>query len=556
MTIQRLAEDSLPYPLRTTMGRIMLHVRSSSPAKGFDGRFPARHHWTCAVPPQAIDVPPASILHVPGPPLGKISWYYIAWYDFWLRRNDKIAQWHLRYGPVICFRPGEVSFASSGLMREIYGTAGKYTKSELFENFMVYGQKPLFSIGPYWEHRKKRMLISSFYHKTSITRPVMEKWLRQNIMKLVAQIERAIVQQHGNEDKAPAKAMLDAYPLFNCFAFDNITHVLFGSKYGAKTIANDCPERKILLGIKQAQMWGPFKFNFPALAWITSKAMHVFPTGIASLLVPDTLRLCLKSEDEMASWNWNTLQTALADLDAVEDYTLLQRMLSCRAKAPETLETPYIAAELYDNINAAQETVAVGLIYLIFHLARQHSWQARIRSDLLSLNIAEDGFPAWTDIDKLSSLDAFMREALRVNPGASGRQERYIEDSKKDYNGICLPIGTRVTASTIALHQDPSVFPHPEEFRPERWLDQTPETLRQMENSFIPFGYGARICLGKALGIMELKMLAAFLLLRYEIATTPEMGDGKSGPMWQCGSIEAVPIGLKGEMIFTKLDMY
>ncbi|TPX23624.1 hypothetical protein DIZ76_012958 [Coccidioides immitis] len=491
--------------------------------------------------------------HIPGPKLGKISWYYIAWYDFWLQRNDKIAKWHQKYGSIICFRPGEISFASPELMREIYGTAGKYTKSDLFENFMVYGQKPLFSIGSYWEHRKKRMLISSFYHNTNITRPVMEKWLRKNIHKLMANIDKKIGQTRGNSDGTMVKGMIDAYPLFNCFAFDNITHVLFGSKYGAKTIENDCPERKILLGIKQAQMWGPFKFNFPALAWIASKMMHILPANVAYRLLPETLRLCLKSEDEMAEWNWRSLHAALADLDSVEDYTLLRRMLACRTKDGNTLTTSYIAAELYDNINAAQETVAVGLIYLIFHLARQKVWRTKIRNELAGLSLTEDGYPGWTDIDGLPLLDAFMREVLRVNPGASGRQERYIEDPKKYYGGFRLPLRTRVTASTIALHHDPQVFPDPEEFCPERWLHQTAEKLRQMEKSFIPFGYGARICLGKAFGIMELKMLAAFLLLRYEIETTPEMGDGKTGPMWQCGSIEAVPIGLKGEIVFTRL---
>ncbi|WEW56450.1 hypothetical protein PRK78_001893 [Emydomyces testavorans] len=274
--------------------------------------------------------------------------------------------------------------------------------------------------------------------------------------------------------------MLDVYPSFNCFAFDNITHVLFGSRYGAKTIEDDCPERKTLLGIKQAQMW-------------------------------------------------------------------------MRGKDPETLTTQYIAAACYDNINAAQETVAVGLIYLIFHLARQRGWQNKIRNELRSLPPREDGFPTWTDIDGLPLLDAFMHEALRINPGASGRQECYIEDSRTDYGGIRLPVRTLVTASIIALHQNPNLFPKPEQSLPERWFNQTSQTLRQMENSFIPFGYGARICLEKALGIMELKMVAAFLLLTYEIETTPEMGDGKTGLMWQCGSIEAAPIELKGEMIFTRM---
>ena len=52
---------------------------------------------------------------------------------------------------------------------------------------------------------------------------------------------------------------------------------------------------------------------------------------------------------------------------------------------------------------------------------------------------------------------------------------------------------------------------------PSRWLDPSPDELQRMERSFIPFGYGARMCLGKALATMEIKLLVACLCLRYEM---------------------------------------
>ena len=111
----------------------------------------------------------------------------------------------------------------------------------------------------------------------------------------------------------------------------------------------------------------------------------------------------------------------------------------------------------------------------------------------------------------------------------------------------------RVSASTIALHQNQTVFLSPEVFDPSRWLDLPPDQLQHMERSFIPFGYGARICLGKTLATMEIKLLIACLCLRYDIGVdsnsmTPEA-------MWQTGTVDSVPYGLKCDLILHPLKL-
>jgi cytochrome P450 len=491
--------------------------------------------------------------HIPGPRLGKISWYYIAWYDLQLRRNEKIAKWHQEYGPIVCFRPGEVSISDPVVVREVYGTAGKYTKSDLFDSFMVYGERPIFATGPHWEHRKKRMSVSSFYHKTTISRPIIESFMRENARKVVGQIEKQIREDPGNQ-AGPATITIDAYPLFNCFAFDNITRLLFGSEYGSKTIENDCREREILVGLKQAQMWGPLKYNFSWIVSFAATLLSILPKSASDLLIPKTLQLCLTSEDELADWNWKTAQAATDNSATLEDYTLLNRLLALKEKEDSGFTFNYVAAEMFDNILAAEETVAVGLVYLSYHLAWYPEWQRRIRDGLRRLPLSSDGYPRFTDIDSFALLEAFMREVSRVNPGAGGRNERYVKEGGQTFKGTYLPQGARLTASTISVHLNEEVFDAPDQFIPERWIDRDAETMRRMEHSFIPFGCGARICLGKALGLMELKVMIAHLLLRFKFEPVREMGNGKTGPLWQSGTIEAVPIGLRCDIVYKTLE--
>jgi cytochrome P450 len=70
-----------------------------------------------------------------------------------------------------------------------------------------------------------------------------------------------------------------------------------------------------------------------------------------------------------------------------------------------------------------------------------------------------------------------------------------------------LPAGTAVSASIIALHRHASLYPEPEEFRPERFLE------RQFgPHEYMPFGGGYRRCLGAAFALYEMKLVLATIL--------------------------------------------
>lgn len=120
-------------------------------------------------------------------------------------------------------------------MREIYGTSGKYTKSDFFDNFMVYGERSLFSLASYWDHRHKRNLIASFYHKTSIDKPVIQEGVRDRVHAFIDCIGNAITKSRS----------INIYPILNCYAFDNVSRLIYGERHCSHTIEMDCKEREI-----------------------------------------------------------------------------------------------------------------------------------------------------------------------------------------------------------------------------------------------------------------------------------------------------------------------
>lgn len=106
----------------------------------------------------------------------------------------------------------------------------------------------------------------------------------------------------------------------------------------------------------------------------------------------------------------------------------------------------------------------------------------------------------------------------------------------------------------MAIQHAPEVFPTPQIYDPGRWLKADAEHLRAMQAHYIPFGYGARVCLGKPFATLEVKLLVAFLLLRFSTSQEPE-GRTNVESMKQVGTQDALPQGLCCNVIVRSLGL-
>jgi len=95
-------------------------------------------------------------------------------------------------------------------------------------------------------------------------------------------------------------------------------------------------------------------------------------------------------------------------------------------------------------------------------------------------------------------------------------------------------------------HRDPNVFPDPETFKPQRWLEVKGIT-NEMKELFIPFSKGSRACVGKNLAMMELKLITARLIRKFKCTTAPPTTDDS---MATIDHFLLIPVGGKCELIF------
>jgi cytochrome P450 len=88
------------------------------------------------------------------------------------------------------------------------------------------------------------------------------------------------------------------------------------------------------------------------------------------------------------------------------------------------------------------------------------------------------------DLVTISSFlsQAIIKEAMRIHPGVGYPLERYVPSGGLDIMGIHLPAGTEVSMTAPVIHQNKEIFGvDADRFRPERWIDSTPEQIKQMD---------------------------------------------------------------------------
>lgn len=112
--------------------------------------------------------------------------------------------------------------------------------------------------------------------------------------------------------------------------------------------------------------------------------------------------------------------------------------------------------------------------------------------------MASNPTPTWSQLEQLPYLTAVITEALRIGYGVSHRLQRLFPNTVLQYKDYAIPTMTPVSMTTVLIHDDPSLFPDPRTFKPERFLE-SPHLKRYL----VPFSRGSRQCAGLNMAYAE-----------------------------------------------------
>ncbi|GAB1299456.1 Steroid 11-beta-monooxygenase [Apodemus speciosus] len=153
---------------------------------------------------------------------------------------------------------------------------------------------------------------------------------------------------------------------------------------------------------------------------------------------------------------------------------------------------------------------AIPLVMTLFELARNPDVQQALRQESLAAaaSIAANPQKAMSD---LPLLKAALKETLRLYP-VGGFLERILSSDLVLQN-YHIPAGTLVLLYLYSMGRNPAVFPRPERYMPQRWLE------RKRTFQHLAFGFGVRQCLGRRLAEVEMLLLLHHILKTFQVET-------------------------------------
>ncbi|MFN9695472.1 MAG: cytochrome P450 [Synechococcaceae cyanobacterium] len=197
--------------------------------------------------------------------------------------------------------------------------------------------------------------------------------------------------------------------------------------------------------------------------------------------------------------------------EAGERVDVLSLLLAGRDERGEGLSDAELHDELITLLLAGHETSATVLTWALHWIHRQQEVRQRLLAELDACNNPEDP----ERIQRLPYLSAVVNETLRIHPVAMLLFPRLVEEPL-ELAGWAFEPGDVLFGCIQAVHERVELYPDPCTFRPERFLERS-----FGPGEFLPFGGGARRCIGAALAVVEVKLILATLLRQHRLSLTP-----------------------------------
>ncbi|KAL3478677.1 cytochrome P450 [Aspergillus californicus] len=434
----------------------------------------------------------------PGSKWAAATGWYELYFDIW---KDGKYLWeiecmHQQYGPIIRVNPTELSIHDAEFYNEIYVTDSKRRSNhyDAFAGGLDLDGSHLLTVD-HDLHRKRRKPLEPFFSRMNIQK------LQPMLAEVVLQFERRFQALEGKN------AVVRFDHACNAFASDIIAAICLGP----------ARDRNQFLGHSD---FDPDWFNighgivrripiFMALPWIVHM-VNVVPETFLLWAFPagHVLNKFRTMTQESIARIFHEAKSADNKRRANTSTSLFQDVAN--GDMPESERSPErLAKEAQILLGAGSTTTARTIGFASFYILSCPEIRARLQAELKDIMAHwPQHVPTWADLEQLPYLQAVIKESLRLTYGIMHRLPRISPDVPIQYKNYSIPAGVPVGMSAYLMHSDPTVYPKPRIFNPERWLGSINPA---MNRNYVPFSRGSRNCLGMNLAMAEMSLCLAVL---------------------------------------------
>ncbi|KAL7947782.1 cytochrome P450 [Trichoderma barbatum] len=445
---------------------------------------------------------------------------------------------HEKYGLVVRVSPNELSFIGTDAREEIYGFrkgGPPMEKSPIFLGAVgsVNGETGV-SLALNKDHARQRKALGYLFSNNALAK--LEDILQIHVHKLVAVLEKGASQNQA----------VNVSDWYTYLAFDMMGDLCFAEPFGCLDHAS-------------ATEWSTSVINvFVAATW-TQGIRRI--SGVGTWL--ERLMTWLLVPTKATSWrlihlNNSREKTARRLQDPSRKHTdFMYHILHNESKS--LLSQTEIQLNMALFISAGTDTTATALVGWTYFICTHPNVYKRLTAEIRGAFTANDDIK-WDKVRKLTYLEATLNEALRLFPPSPASQQRVVPPGGATIAGYSVPAGTTVAVPPwVSTHSDVN-FIEPDSFRPERWLGEGAEFQDDRLNASLPFGTGPRVCIGKNLANLEMRLIASKILWNfdieldrnnYETANRHWGLNGQMTPMKVFHSMTKLPLWIKLNQVYT-----
>jgi len=190
---------------------------------------------------------------------------------------------------------------------------------------------------------------------------------------------------------------------------------------------------------------------------------------------------------------------------------LLDILLNYRDDQGRPMAPNLVRDEMASIFLAGHETTAITLSWAFYLLERNPECEKRLHEELEE--VIKGATPTFEDLPKLVYARAVIDETLRLYPPVHVFSRQAIAED--EIMGKKVPAQSMMVISSWLLHRHELLWDKPNAFRPDRFMPDAAKKIHPF--AYIPFGAGARVCLGKHLGIMEAVLLLAMTAQKFKL---------------------------------------
>ncbi|KAJ6075992.1 cytochrome P450 [Penicillium canescens] len=446
------------------------------------------------------------------------------------KAHQRAIELHRKYGPIVRIGPHHVSISDPQEIKNIYGLKSGYTKTAFYpiQSITWKGKVEVNLFGTYDEeyHRKLKRPVANAYSLSTLLSS--EQAVDSCTELLVSQLARF----------ADGNTPVDFGEWIQFYTFDTVGELTFGMKLGFLDAGSDVDgiihaiENLLTYAsqVGQVPIWHKFLMGNPLLP-ILLPSMEGWDKVLSFTLKAVNTVTGRDTGSEEKGKQGDELD--LGSLERRGD--MLSKWYALKLSEPDKISTRDLVVHLSTNVFAGSDTTAIALRAVFYYLLKSPIKMQKLVLEIESAFVrGQLGQPISFQESKnnLPYLQAVLKEALRIHPSVGLLLERYVPPGGAKLCGHHVPEGTIVGINAWVTQHDRDVFPNPEKFEPERWLDASEEELKIMDQSFFAFGAGPRTCIGRHIAMMEMAKVVPEILHKFELSLSIPEQEWETRNIW------------------------